>query len=108
MKSKIIKLKGRATMEVVEQLFQRWSNRANFLKSIMYNDNETEERRKKALKAFAPYFIILTNMFQQVASEEIQRANTQKFESGGISMGEVHQNEVVLNKKYGTHLKIKL
>ena len=62
----------------------------------MYDDNETEERRKKAFKAFEPYFVILTTLFQQVATAQMKRGQTNDFESGGIIQGRIHANETIL------------
>ena len=96
MKNKVIKIKGMASEEVVQELYERWSRRADYLKSIMYDDNETEARRKKAYNAFMPYLQALTSLFMSAMKAQTT-TEPKEFEQGGRVIGTVHRNENVFN-----------
>jgi hypothetical protein len=98
MKDKIIMLKGMGSMEAAEELYSRWRNRAEFLKTIVLSDTETEERKTKALKVFDVYLKALTVLLLETS--QALHVHPKDFELGGISLGEAHQGEVIINKRY--------
>ena len=97
MNTQIIKLKKVKDLDQLNTVSDRWHNRSNYLKSIWQDDHETEERRRKAFKAWEPYFMILTALvpIYTKATSEMYKG----FEKAGIvSTGEVHSNEVIIQK----------
>jgi len=92
----VIKLSDVKTLRQLNIVSDRWYHRAGYLKEIWQSATETEERATKAFKAWEPYFAILTALVPIYTQATMQ--NTQ-FEPGGVVMGEVHQDEVIINRK---------
>jgi len=96
MKDKVIKLKGKASIEVLEELWQRWNKRNFSLKQIVLDESQPKEKRFKANVLHSICYDLLIELFQ--ATLKATQINTGTFEHGGV-VGEVHAGEAVINKR---------
>lgn len=95
MRNETIKLSEVKTMEQLNVVSDRWYNRADYLKSIWQDPEQSARNRYKAFLVWSPYLAILTAL-SSIYIENSQQ-QTSSLKSGRI-VGESHQNEVVLNK----------
>lgn len=103
MRNEVIKFKDVKTLEQLNILSDRWYNRAEWLKSIIHNKEETKERRGKAFVVWLPYLRILTQLSSYYISHSLKQSES--FEQGGITSQKlkesgfkVHQNEFIITK----------